>query len=177
MCFSECVAGTTGEAIADCILSQLESRQLSPSQLRGQTYDGAGAMAVQIINLIWQCVRPTEVLVGHDCTLKLIAWWITAPGWKRHSNLTYYVWAQGLLWFLAQYHRITPGRKGEKWMTMAFPLCTNIVVVHALACYSPAAEGFIPCGHESTRIHASFFVVNLVAADSAEIYKLEWFWL
>ena len=45
MCFSECVAGTTGKAIADSILSQLDSWQLSAAQLRGQTYDGAGAMA------------------------------------------------------------------------------------------------------------------------------------
>ena len=45
MCFSECNAGTTGEAIADNILSQLDSWQLSASDLRGQTYDGAGAMA------------------------------------------------------------------------------------------------------------------------------------
>ena len=34
-----------GEAIADRILSQLDSWQLSASQLRGQTYDGTGAMA------------------------------------------------------------------------------------------------------------------------------------
>ena len=45
MFFSECVAGTTGKAIADSILSQLDSWQLSAAQLRGQTYDGAGAMA------------------------------------------------------------------------------------------------------------------------------------
>ena len=36
---------TTGKAIADSILNQLDSWQLSAAQLRGQTYDGAGAMA------------------------------------------------------------------------------------------------------------------------------------
>ena len=45
LCFSECNTGTTGEAIADRILSQLDSWQLSASQLCGQTYNGAGAMA------------------------------------------------------------------------------------------------------------------------------------
>ena len=45
MCFSEYNTGTTGEAIADHILSELDSWQLSASQLHGQTYDGAGAMA------------------------------------------------------------------------------------------------------------------------------------
>ena len=37
MCFSECNAGTTGEAIADNILSQLDSWQLSALDIRGQT--------------------------------------------------------------------------------------------------------------------------------------------
>ena len=43
--FSECLTGMSGEAIADHILKLLGEWQLSPSNLRGQTYDGAGAMA------------------------------------------------------------------------------------------------------------------------------------
>ena len=43
--FKECLSGVTGEAIADTILSQLSDWQLEPQKLRGQAYDGAGAMA------------------------------------------------------------------------------------------------------------------------------------
>ena len=43
--FLECVNGVTGEAIADTILTQLNSWQLPASLLRGQGYDGAGAMS------------------------------------------------------------------------------------------------------------------------------------
>ena len=45
MAFSECDTGVTGEAIADRLLSSLDSWQLPASHLIGQTYDGAGAMA------------------------------------------------------------------------------------------------------------------------------------
>ena len=45
MTFSECLSGVTGRAIADRILKLLSDWQLSPIKLRGQTYDGAGAMA------------------------------------------------------------------------------------------------------------------------------------
>ncbi len=45
MCFSECETGVSGKAIADRLLSHLVTWQLPASQLRGQTYDGAGAMA------------------------------------------------------------------------------------------------------------------------------------
>ena len=41
--FQECISGTTGEAIADNILSKLEAELL-----RGQAYDGAGAMAGRV---------------------------------------------------------------------------------------------------------------------------------
>lgn len=43
--FHECQSGVTGEAIADAILEQLAKWQLQPQFLRGQAYDGAGAMA------------------------------------------------------------------------------------------------------------------------------------
>ena len=43
--FLKCEAGTTGEAIAKMILTQLEEWQLEPQLLWGQAYDGAGAMA------------------------------------------------------------------------------------------------------------------------------------
>ena len=43
--FSECDTGVTGEAIADRILGHLETWQLPASGLRGQAFDGAGAMA------------------------------------------------------------------------------------------------------------------------------------
>ena len=42
--FHECQAGVTGEAIASDILKLLTTWQLDP-HLRGQGYDGAGAMA------------------------------------------------------------------------------------------------------------------------------------
>ena len=45
--FLKCEAGTTGEAIANMILTQLDEWQLEPQLLRGQAYDGAGAMAGQ----------------------------------------------------------------------------------------------------------------------------------
>ena len=45
LAFSECIAGVTGEAIADQLLQHLHKWQLSGLQLCGQTYDGAGAMA------------------------------------------------------------------------------------------------------------------------------------
>lgn len=45
LAFSECLSGVTGRAIADHILRLLSDWQLSPIKLRGQTYDGAGAMA------------------------------------------------------------------------------------------------------------------------------------
>ena len=47
LAFSECLTGVTGNAIADHILRLLDDRQLSASNIRGQTYDGAGAMAGQ----------------------------------------------------------------------------------------------------------------------------------
>ena len=43
--FCECRSGVTGEAIARYILAQLSEWQLEPQFLRGQSYDGAGAMA------------------------------------------------------------------------------------------------------------------------------------
>ena len=45
MTFSKCETGVSGEAIADRLLSHLKSWQLPASKIRGQTYDGAGAMA------------------------------------------------------------------------------------------------------------------------------------
>ena len=48
LAFSECltgVTGVTGNAIADHILRLLADWQLSASNIRGQLYDGAGAMA------------------------------------------------------------------------------------------------------------------------------------
>ena len=43
--FSECETSVSGQAIAAHILKLLETWQLPASQLHGQTYDGAGAMA------------------------------------------------------------------------------------------------------------------------------------
>lgn len=43
--FHECLSGVTGEAIANDIISQLSDWQLDPQLLRGQAFDGAGAMA------------------------------------------------------------------------------------------------------------------------------------
>ena len=43
--FCECVTGVTGRAIADNILLKLSQWQLELEHLRGQAYDGAGAMA------------------------------------------------------------------------------------------------------------------------------------
>ena len=45
MAFHECVTGVTGRAIADNILLKLSQWQLELEYLRGQAYDGAGAMA------------------------------------------------------------------------------------------------------------------------------------
>ena len=45
LAFHECDTGVSGEAIADNILSKLTDWQLEPQLLRGQAYDGAGAMA------------------------------------------------------------------------------------------------------------------------------------
>ena len=42
--FQECISGTTAEAIADNILSKLTDWKLETERLRGQAYDGAGAM-------------------------------------------------------------------------------------------------------------------------------------
>ena len=44
--FHKCQTGVSGEAIAGDILEQLANWQLDPRFLRGQAYDGAGAMAV-----------------------------------------------------------------------------------------------------------------------------------
>ena len=44
--FLMCNEGVSGEALADMILSALQSYQLDLSRLRGQGYDGAGNMAV-----------------------------------------------------------------------------------------------------------------------------------
>ena len=46
--FHECQAGISGEAIARDILEQLANWQLEPRFLRGQGYDGAGAMAGKV---------------------------------------------------------------------------------------------------------------------------------
>ena len=46
--FHECQTGVSGQAIATDILEQLANWQLEPRFLRGQAYDGAGAMAGQI---------------------------------------------------------------------------------------------------------------------------------
>lgn len=43
--FHECQSGVTGEGITDNILTKLIEWQLQPQLLRGQAYDGAGAMA------------------------------------------------------------------------------------------------------------------------------------
>ena len=43
--FQECTSGISGEALADNILEQLKAWQLHPQYMRGQAYDGAGAMA------------------------------------------------------------------------------------------------------------------------------------
>ena len=47
--FVSCETGATGEAIAENILSQLGSLQLPLSLLRGQSYDGAGAMSGHVL--------------------------------------------------------------------------------------------------------------------------------
>ena len=44
----ECISGTTGEAVAENILSKLTDRKLEAELLRGQAYDGAGAMAGRV---------------------------------------------------------------------------------------------------------------------------------
>ena len=46
--FQECISGTTGEANADNILSKLTDWKLEAELLRGQVYDGAGAMAGRV---------------------------------------------------------------------------------------------------------------------------------
>ena len=46
--FQECISGTTGEAIADNILSKLTDWKLEAELLRGQAYDGASAMAGRV---------------------------------------------------------------------------------------------------------------------------------
>ena len=43
--FHECLSGVSGEAIANNIITQLTNWQLDPQLLRGQAFDGAGAMA------------------------------------------------------------------------------------------------------------------------------------
>jgi hypothetical protein len=43
--FSECLLGVTGEALANSIISNLQSWKFELHNLRGQSYDGAGAMA------------------------------------------------------------------------------------------------------------------------------------
>ena len=43
--FSECISGVTGKDISEKILSLLSSWQLDIANLRGQAYDGAGAMS------------------------------------------------------------------------------------------------------------------------------------
>ena len=43
--FHECLSGVSGEAIADDIITELSHWQLDPQLLRGQAFDGAGAMA------------------------------------------------------------------------------------------------------------------------------------
>ena len=45
LAFHECKTGVSGEAIAEDILTQLTNWQLQPQLIRGQAYDGAGAMA------------------------------------------------------------------------------------------------------------------------------------
>ena len=45
MTYSECLTGVTGYAIAVHILRLLDDWQLSASNIHGQMYDGAGAMA------------------------------------------------------------------------------------------------------------------------------------
>lgn len=45
--FSECLSSVSGEAIASQILKLLNDWQLSPTNLRGQVYDGAGAWLVK----------------------------------------------------------------------------------------------------------------------------------
>ena len=46
--FHKCQTGVSGEAIAGDILKQLANWQLEPRFLRGQAYDGAGAMAGRV---------------------------------------------------------------------------------------------------------------------------------
>ena len=43
--FSECLLGVTGEALADSIISNLQTWNFELDDLRGQAYDGAGAMS------------------------------------------------------------------------------------------------------------------------------------
>ena len=46
LAFIQCLSGVSGENIADDILAKLGEWQLQPHLLRGQAYDGAGAMAM-----------------------------------------------------------------------------------------------------------------------------------
>ena len=48
LAFQECISGTTGESIADTILSKLTDWKLEAELLRGQAYDGADAMAGRV---------------------------------------------------------------------------------------------------------------------------------
>ena len=45
LAFKECLSGVSGENIADDIIDKLVEWQIHPHLLRGQAYDGAGAMA------------------------------------------------------------------------------------------------------------------------------------
>ena len=47
ICFHPCQSGVTGEAIDSYIFDNLELWNLDPNLIRGQAYDGAGAMAGQ----------------------------------------------------------------------------------------------------------------------------------
>jgi len=52
LCFHACAAGLTGESIANDIIGKVDDWQL---KLRGQAYDGAGAMVGQL-NGVAACI-------------------------------------------------------------------------------------------------------------------------
>ena len=50
--FHRCVTGVSGQALPDNTLKMLAECQLQPHLLRGQAYDGAGAMAELLLALV-----------------------------------------------------------------------------------------------------------------------------
>ena len=88
LAFLKCEKGVTGEALADTIPQQLVEWQLHPHLLRGQAYDGAGAMAGKSKGVAARiCTKYPKALYTHCASHRLNLCVVKCCSIKEVSNM------------------------------------------------------------------------------------------